>query len=28
MFTENIGLNLEVGVLGGALLNGGLTIAL
>jgi|TARA_B110000879_G_scaffold70898_1_gene98991 hypothetical protein len=28
MFTENVGLNLEVGVLGGALLNGGLTIAL
>lgn len=28
MFTENIGLNLEVGVSGGALLNGGLTIAL
>ena len=28
MFTENIGLNLEVGVLGGSFLNGGLTIGL
>ena len=28
MFTENVGLNLEVGVLGGSFLNGGLTIGL
>ena len=28
MFTKNIGINLEAGILGGALLNGGLTITL